>query len=79
MSETKYKLVLKKITPRRVKTDEEKAIAKAKRDAKPKSDRSKVSKPKADPAEKDAILSKVTELLGVSLDEANAYLLADDD
>jgi len=78
MSETKYKLVLKKITPRRVKTDEEKAEAKAKRDAKPKSDRPKVSRPKADPAEKDAILSKVTELLGVSLDEANQYLLADD-
>jgi len=78
MSETKYKLVLKKITPRKVKTDEEKAEAKAKRDAKPKSDRPKVSKPKADPAEKDAILSKVTELLGVSLDEANAYLLAGD-
>ena len=79
MSETKYKLVLKKITPRKVKTDEEKAIAKAKRDARPKSDRPKVSRPKADPAEKDAILSKVTELLGVSLDEANAYLLASDD
>jgi hypothetical protein len=78
MSETKYKLVLKKVTPKRVKTDEERAIAKAKRDARQKSDQPKVQRPKANPADKEAILSRVTELLGVSLDEANEYLLSSD-
>ncbi len=78
MSETQYKLVLKKVTPRKVKTDEEKAIAKAQRDAKPKSDKPKVSRPKADPSEKEAILDKIRQALGVTLDEANRKLLAED-
>jgi hypothetical protein len=78
MSETKYKLVLKKVTPRKVKTDEQRAADKAKRDARQKSDKPKVTRPEANPDSKRALLQKVEEILGCTLDEANEYLLADD-
>ena len=69
-----YKLVLQKVKPKRVLSDEQKALAKAKRDAKLKSDKPKVVREKVD---KSDILAKVQDILGVSLDEANEKLLAD--
>ena len=67
-----YKLVLQKVKPKKVLSAEEKALAKAKRDAKPKSDKPHVVREKVDRSD---ILAKIEEVLGVSLDEANQRLL----
>lgn len=69
-----YKLVLQKVKPKKVLTDEQKALAKAKRDAKPKSDKPKVVREKVDRSD---ILAKIEDILGVSLDEANQKLLSE--